>query len=91
MVKVIVQYKMGEGCLLGEERQYDGQNILHSAGSVTTHIIGQICDGSLKVLTNEKRGGLTVVSFDRSHFKLFSRKFSNKMAQAPSSERPLTA
>ncbi len=26
----------------------------------------------LKVLTNEKRGGLTVVSFDRSPFKLFS-------------------
>ncbi len=30
----------------------------------------------LKVLTNEKRGGLTVESFDRSRFKLFSRKFS---------------
>jgi hypothetical protein len=26
----------------------------------------------LKLLTNEKRGGLTVVSFDRSGFKLFS-------------------
>jgi hypothetical protein len=30
-----------------------------------------------KVLTNEKRGGLSVVSFDRSPFKLFSLKFSN--------------
>ncbi len=52
MVKVILQYKMGEGCLLGGEREFDGQNISHSAGSVTvtTHIIGQICDGSLKVL-----------------------------------------
>jgi hypothetical protein len=28
--------------------------------------------GSLKVLTNEKRGGLAVVSLDRSGFKLFS-------------------
>jgi hypothetical protein len=26
----------------------------------------------LKVLANEKRGGLSVVSFDRSGFKLFS-------------------
>ncbi len=33
----------------------------------------------LKVLTNEKRGGLAVVPFDRSRFKLFSRKFSNKL------------
>ncbi len=32
----------------------------------------------LKVFTNEKKGGLTVVTFDRSHFKLFSRKFSNE-------------
>jgi hypothetical protein len=30
----------------------------------------------LKVLTNEKRGGLSVVSFDRSRFKLFLRIFS---------------
>jgi hypothetical protein len=29
-------------------------------------------DWWLKVLTNEKRGGLTMVSFDRSGFKLFS-------------------
>ncbi len=42
----------------------------------------------LKVLTNEKRGGLTIVSFDRSRFKLISRKFSHKLVQAPSCERP---
>ncbi len=29
-------------------------------------------DNSLKVLTNEKRGGLKVVIFDRSSFKLLS-------------------
>jgi hypothetical protein len=45
----------------------------------------------LKVLTNEKRGGLAVVPFDRSRFKLFSRKFSNKSVQAPSCERHKTA
>jgi hypothetical protein len=45
----------------------------------------------LKVLTNEKRGGVTVVSFDRSPFKLFSLKFSNNSVQAPSCERPKTA
>jgi hypothetical protein len=45
---------------------------------------------TLKVLTNEKRGGLGVVSFDKSRFKLFSRKFSNKFVLAPSCERPKT-
>jgi hypothetical protein len=45
----------------------------------------------LKVLTNEKRGGLAVVSFDRSRFKLLSRKFSNKYVLAPSFKRPKTA
>jgi hypothetical protein len=48
-------------------------------------------DEALKALTNEKRGGLTVVSFNRSRFKLFSRKFSNKLVQAPSCDRPRTA
>jgi hypothetical protein len=32
----------------------------------------------LKVLTNEKRGGLRIISLDRSPFKLFSRKFSKE-------------
>ncbi len=45
----------------------------------------------LKVLTNEKRGGLKVVAFDRSPFKLFTLRFSNKSVQAPSCERPRTA
>ncbi len=45
----------------------------------------------LKVLTNEKRDGLAVVSFDRSRFKLYSPKFSNKLVQAPSCERHKTA
>jgi hypothetical protein len=45
----------------------------------------------LKVLTNEKRGGLTTVLFDRSPFKLFTLKFSNKSIQPSSCERPKTA
>jgi hypothetical protein len=45
----------------------------------------------LKVLTNEKRGGLELAAFDRSPFKLFSLKFSNKSVQAPSCERHKTA
>ncbi len=49
------------------------------------------CKEHLKVLTNEKRGGLSVVSFDRSPFKLFSLKFSNRLVQAPSCERHKTA
>jgi hypothetical protein len=38
-----------------------------------------------------KRGGLKVVAFDRSPFKLFTLRFSNKSVQAPSCERPRTA
>ncbi len=49
-------------------------------------------ENNLKVLlTNEKRDGLSVVSFDRSPFKIFSLKFSNKLVQAPSCERHKTA
>jgi hypothetical protein len=33
---------------------------------------------TIKVLTNEKGGGLTVISFDRSRFKLLTLRFSNK-------------
>jgi hypothetical protein len=46
---------------------------------------------SLKILTIEKRGGLKEVTFDRSPFKLFTLRFSNKSVQAPSCERPRTA
>jgi hypothetical protein len=41
----------------------------------------------LKVLSNEKRGGLKVATFGRSPFKLFSLKFSAKSVQALSCER----
>ncbi len=41
----------------------------------------------LKVLTNEKRCGLAVLSFDCMQFSL---RFSNKSVQAPSCERPKT-
>jgi hypothetical protein len=34
--------------------------------------------------------GLKVVAFDRSRFKLFTLRFSNKSVQAPSCERPKT-
>jgi hypothetical protein len=44
----------------------------------------------LKVLTNEKRGGLKVVAFDKSPFKLYTLRFSNKFVQAQSSKRPKT-
>jgi hypothetical protein len=46
---------------------------------------------SLTVLTNEKRGGLSLVSFDWSRFKLFTLKFSKESVQIPSCERPKTA
>jgi hypothetical protein len=42
------------------------------------------------LLTNEKKGGLEVVAFDRSPFKLFTQRFSNELVQVPSSERPKT-
>jgi hypothetical protein len=61
--------------------------------NVLLNTLTTLCDTNylLKVLTNEKRGGLTVVSFDRSRFKLISRKFSHKLVQAPSCERHKTA
>jgi hypothetical protein len=43
----------------------------------------------LKVLSNEKRGNLK--AFDRSPFRLFTLRFSNKSMQAPSCGRPRTA
>jgi hypothetical protein len=36
-----------------------------------------------KVLTNEKRDGLAVVSFDRSRFNLYSRKFFKQIGAGP--------
>ncbi len=45
----------------------------------------------LKVLTNEKRGGLTKISINRYPFKLFPLKFSSKSMQAPSCKRPITS
>ncbi len=45
----------------------------------------------LKVLSNEKRGGLTMVFFVRSFFKLFMLKYSNKSVHFLSFERPKTA
>jgi hypothetical protein len=44
----------------------------------------------LKVSTNEKRGGLKVVVFDRYPFKVFSLRFSKKSVQSPSCKRPKT-
>jgi hypothetical protein len=49
-----------------------------------------VFENNLKVLTNEKRGGLRVISFDRSPFKLILRKFSEESVQAPSCERHKT-
>jgi hypothetical protein len=42
---------------------------------------------NLKVLANEKRGGLKVVAFDNSSFKLFTLKSSRESVQAPSCKR----
>jgi hypothetical protein len=47
-------------------------------------------DHTLKALTNENKGGLTVETFDRSTFKLFSLRFSNKSLQAPTWERTVS-
>jgi hypothetical protein len=41
-------------------------------------------------LANEKRGGLKVVVFGKSPFKIFILRFSTKSVQAPSCERPKT-
>jgi hypothetical protein len=48
-------------------------------------------NNTLKVLTNEKRGGLKVIAFDKSPFNVFRLKFSNESIQSSSCERPKTA
>ncbi len=68
-----------------------GQLAIVSALSTPNGGKGYNSSSDLKVLTNEKRGGLSVVSFDRSPYKLFSLKFSNRLVQAPSCERHKTA
>jgi hypothetical protein len=45
----------------------------------------------LKVLTNEKRGGLNLVSFDWSRFQFFMLKLSKESVQTLSCERPETS
>ncbi len=69
------------------ERRNSWGSTLYSASSA----IRSSSKSALKVLTNEKRGGFTVVSVDRSRFKLFSRKCSHKLLQATSCERHKTA
>ncbi len=54
------------------QQKYQGISMSLGAAQWTVHL-------SLKVLANEKRGVLAVVSFDRSRFKLFSRKFSKNV------------
>ncbi len=43
---------------------------------IQREVKGKNINRALKVLTNDKRGGLRVTSFDRPPFKLLSRKFS---------------
>ncbi len=64
--------------------------ILNISGAFWPKLVERDLLAQLKVLSNEKRGGLTVVTFDRSPFKLFTLRFSSKSVQAPSCERQET-
>jgi hypothetical protein len=48
------------------------QNLFYMATDDDPEVSFLAVNADLKALANEKRGGLTVVSFDRSPFKLFS-------------------
>jgi hypothetical protein len=72
------------------ERKGNVENLVCCSGGVSKGFWGGY-SLRLKVLTNEKRDGLSVVSFNKSRFKLYSRKFSNKLVQVPSCERHKTA
>jgi hypothetical protein len=50
------------------------------------HIATKPLKSSFKGINHDKRGGLKVASFDPSHFKLFTVKFSHKSVQASSCE-----
>ncbi len=64
-----------------------GVFLAKGCGSNSIRLLSSV---TLKLLANEKRGGLTMLSFDRSPFKLSSLKFADKSVQAPSCERPKT-
>jgi hypothetical protein len=64
--------------------------ILTCQQNTCTYYTACIC--TLKVfLTDEKRGELTVVLFDRGLFQLFTLKFSYKPVRSSSCKRPKTA
>jgi len=69
-------------CVGGNDLRHENTYMLRKMKAV---------DQYLKLLTNEKRGRLAVVAFDRSCFKLFLRKFSNTLVLAPSCDRRKTA
>ncbi len=80
-------FDLGRGCVgLGWAVQGDYARKLRLCNYCLTS--QSVFCGYLKVLTNEKRGGLKVIAFDRSPVKLV--RFSNKSVNAPSSERPKT-
>jgi hypothetical protein len=72
-------------------------SILLALGNPTVHYFRQQRIHSLarkfknlKVMANEKRGGMKVVAFDKSPFKLFTLRFSTKSVQASSCKRTKT-
>ncbi len=68
-------------------KEQDVENFVHSTYMKHVHVHFW----SLKVVTNEKWGGLAVVSQDRTRFKLFTLRILKKSFQSPSWECPKTA
>jgi hypothetical protein len=53
-------------------------NMVNVRFLITFKLVNRQDKSRLKVLTNEKSGGLKVVAFDRSPFKILTLRFSSK-------------
>ncbi len=88
------ELELSQAVQVGEDllgvAQVVGEDVVIVAHTLTQGKFIVLSLTSLKVLSNGKRGGLKVVAFDKSPFKLFTLRFSNKSVQAPSCKRPTT-
>ncbi len=80
---------IGKRCYHGLDKVTQTEQIIYNYKGILP-LNDLIKYSSLKVFTNEKRGGLKVVAFDKSPSKLFTLIFLTKSVQAPSCKRPKT-
>jgi hypothetical protein len=68
-------------CIEKLRGQCDDESSMKVSKIISNSVL--VLSWNLKVLTNEKRGGMKVVAFDRSPFKIFLLRFSTKSCERP--------